>query len=254
MRLSRIYPVADAAPESLDLDARSSRSTVIEWYRPPTGRWLRINLIASVSGNAEGSDGTSETLSNPADRRILGVIRELADIVLIGAQSLRAEGYVLPRRSRLAVLTVSGDLSGHRFERGADAEAVAGAAMAGRVVVVCAAASVDRVRETIGEFDVDIIVVPSSAVIDGRLSLPVVVGLLRERGFESIVCEGGPSLAGQLISEDLVDEVCLSTAPLVNGALLPPFGSSFAGERPLELTQLLVDDSSGLYARWSLGR
>ena len=94
MILTRVFPVS-SENTPIDLDDASSRDQLLDLYRPPAEAWVRINLIASVSGNAGGSDGTSETLSNPADRRLLGVIRELGDVVLIGAESLRAEGYLV---------------------------------------------------------------------------------------------------------------------------------------------------------------
>ncbi|MET0303205.1 MAG: dihydrofolate reductase family protein, partial [Microbacteriaceae bacterium] len=104
MSVTRLTP---GSRETVDPRSADGRASIEEWYRPPRTPWLRLNLIASVDGSAAGADGTSDTLSNPDDRAILGVLRSLADVVLIGAQTLRAEGYLLPRRSRLAVLTRS---------------------------------------------------------------------------------------------------------------------------------------------------
>ena len=240
MILTRIHP--SSAVETIDLDSPGSRDRLLDLYRPPAPRWLRLNLITSVSGSAGGSDGTSETLTNPADRRLLGVIRELADVVLIGAESLRREGYLLPSRSRLAVVTGSGDLSGHRLTP--DIEA-------GRMLVLCPASAVDAVRASLGEREVEIVVVPDVA---GRLPITGIVDALHLRGHSSIVCEGGPTLAAQLVDRDLVDEVCLSTSPSIGGSSLPLLAGADSGTRALELSQLLLDDSSGLYARWRVAR
>ena len=105
MILSRIYP---GTTEAIDLDDASSRDTLRDWYQPTGMSVVRMNLITTIDGSVGGTDGTSHTLSNPADRRILGVIRELADVVLVGASSVRREGYLLPRHARLAVVTGSG--------------------------------------------------------------------------------------------------------------------------------------------------
>jgi len=84
--VTRVFP---GHAESVDVDDAHSRDALLDWYRPDTMSSVRINLISTVSGNAGGSDGTSHTLSNPVDRKILGVIRELGDVVLVGAQSVR---------------------------------------------------------------------------------------------------------------------------------------------------------------------
>jgi len=231
--LTRLYP---GATESIDGD---DRERLLELYRPAHAEWLRLNLIATITGGAGGSDGTSETLSNPVDRRILGVIRELADVVLIGAESLRAEGYQHPRRSRLAVVTLSGNLTGHRIE------APEGAAP----IVLCPSTASARVLADL----------PGAEIIEleaAAAGIPAdsIISALRTRGHRSIVCEGGPSLAAQLLDAGLVDEFCLSTSPIVGGVPFPVTGRAAIDERSATLTQLLTDGASGLYARWGLSR
>lgn len=230
MILRRVHP---GPIESLELDAEGTRERLLELYRPPAGEWLRLNLVTSVSGSAAGSDGTSETLTSPADRRILGVIRELADVVVVGAQSVRAEGYVRPKRAPLAVVTSSGDLEGHK---------IAGDGPA--VVVVCPSESVDRVRQSLP--DADILTVGGP-----RMPAAEILAALHDHGFASIVCEGGPGLARQFVVAGLVDEVCLTTSPRLTGVTLPLFGVEEFPEVAVTLGHLLVDDESALYARWT---
>ena len=231
MIFERLYP---SPAERIDGD---DRALLLDAYRPPRADWLRINLIASVSGSATGADGTSETLSSRPDRRILGVIRELADVVLVGAESLRAEGYQHPRRSRLAVVTLSGNLAGNRIE------APDGAAP----IVICPPAATASVRSQLPGAEI-----LELAATERHIAAGAVIGVLRDRGFASIVCEGGPSLAGQLIEAGLVDELCLSTSPRLGGAQLALTGSVLITERAVSLHQLLCDEASGLYARWLL--
>jgi riboflavin biosynthesis pyrimidine reductase len=231
--LTRVHP---APAESLQLDAAGSRDRLLQLYRPPRAEWLRLNLVMSVSGSAAGADGTSESLTSTADRRILGVIRELSDVVLVGAASVRVEGYQLPRRSRLAVLTSSGDLSGHRL--GDDA---------GRLIVVCPESAVESARASVG--DAEFLIV---AETDGRASMPDVVGALRGAGLASIVCEGGPHLATQLVAAGLADELCLTTSPRLTPVSLAVLGQRRFAESALTLSQLIVDESSALFARWAI--
>jgi riboflavin biosynthesis pyrimidine reductase len=231
----RLHP---AEGDPILLESADSRDRLAELYRLPGDDVLRINLVASVSGSAAGADDTSETLTNRADRKILGVIRRDSDVVLVGAASVRAEGYQLPRTAPLAIVTSSGDLGGHRLAVDPD-----------RFVplVLCPASAAVTARAALP--DAEIVVVPD---VDGRMSAADIVSTLRSRGLRRIVCEGGPSLAAQMLESGLVDEICLSTSPLVGGVSLPMFGSSPIAAHRLALRQLLADDTSTLYARWTV--
>src|SRR5688572_12781612 len=112
VRVLRVFP---AAGELVDLEDDDSRERLLDWYRPDAEDWVRLNLISTVSGSAAGPDNTSESITTSADRRILGVIRQLADVVLVGAGTVRVEGYQLPKRAALAIVTASGDLGGHQL-------------------------------------------------------------------------------------------------------------------------------------------
>ena len=239
MIVTRVFP---GSPLTVDLEETGARAQIVELYRPPREPFVRINLISSVSGSAGGTDGTSETLSNPVDRTILGVIREHGDVVVIGAQSLRAEGYLLPRRVPLAVVTSSGNLAGH---------GTGPTGATGNVIVVCPPSAVDRVHETSGDMSIEILTVDAP---DGRLAIADIIEALAARGLTSIVCEGGPGLAAQFLEAGVVDEVCLSTSPVINGSALPVFGTDDTDQTALRIDQLMVDEASGIYARWGVIR
>lgn len=239
MILTRIVP---ASAERIDTEDPSARSRLEELYAVPASDWLRLNLIQSVNGSAAGVDGTSESLTNRCDRMLLGIIRGLADVVLVGAASVRAEGFHLPRTAPLAILTGSGDLG---------SLPAIGDVAPGRLLVLCPRSAVDAAASSIGEDRAEIVVVPDDS---GRVPVAAVVAALAKRGLRRIVGEGGPSLAGQLLNAGLVDEICLSTGPVITGTVLPLFGGDPIGEHRLELSQLLLDEQSSLYARWRLPR
>ena len=224
----------------LDIEHEATPGRLRDLYAPPAATWTRLNLITAVSGDAAGSDGTSETLSNPTDRTILAAIRAVADGVVVGAASVRAEGYRVPKTSRLVVVTSSGDLSGHRMAPEA----------AERVVVVCPEAAVAEVRRTLGGDVARAATVLTCADESRRLEPAAVLDRLHAHGLLSLVCEGGPSLAGQFLHDGLVDELCLSTSPIVIGSGLPVFGRERFDPSRLTLSQLLMDEQSALYARW----
>ena len=239
MNLTRVVP---APAESRPTEDPDFRDWVSALYRPDRPEWVRLNLIASVNGSATGRDGTSESLSNRTDRRILGVMRDLSDVVLVGASTVRAEGYVRPRRAALAVVTRTGDLGGHRLDPDRSR---------GELVIVCPRGLEERVRRAVAIPDARVIGVPAEG---DDLAPTAVVDSLRGEGFASIVCEGGPHLATALLGGGVVDELCLSTsATLVSPglALVPPGRTA---DVDLALRQLLVDDAGSLYARWSVRR
>ncbi len=244
MTLTRLLP---GPPAEIDLGGPDAADLLDGLYRPPRARWLRLNFVASVNGSVAGSDGTSQSLTNRTDRRILGAIRRAADAVLVGASSVRTEGYLLPRSATLVILTGSGDLTGHRIP--ADAAP-------GRVLVLCPPEAVGAVRASLGETEISIVELTTGDHTTDehggpRIDPAQAVAALHRLGHESIVCEGGPSLAAQLVDADLVDELCLSTSP----QLLPldaPLLPRLATGRRLGLEQLLVDEESTLYARWVL--
>ena len=233
MKLSRVHP---GIAQDLDLDDPDARDQLLEWYRPPSADWVRLNLVLSLSGSAVGSDGTSNSLTSRTDRHILGVIRELSDAIVVGAQTVRAEGYQLPKRTRLAIVTSSGDFAGHRLD----------ADESHRVTVVCPPDAVDAVRA--GLHDAEILTVDAPT---GRIEASALIGALRDAGYRSLVCEGGPSLASSIVAAGLLDDACLTISPVLRDSAPSAFAASGLGEHGLALEQLLLDEESYLFTRWS---
>ena len=203
--LTRILP----SPATIDLGAADARDTLAEWYA--TDAAVRLNMITSLTGAASGSDGTSDTLTNRADRAILGVIRRAADVVVVGAQSVRSEGYIMPRTARLAVVTTSGDLRGHRLERTDEAPAP---------IVLCPADRVAAVRENTSDVDAEIIPLPSVGGA-GLVSPRDVIAALAEHDLRRVVCEGGPMLASAFLRAGVIQEACITVAPTLTPAEAP---------------------------------
>ncbi|MFM2353194.1 MAG: hypothetical protein RLZZ608_600 [Actinomycetota bacterium] len=235
--LRRVVP---AAGGEIDLDAPDARATLLDWYAPRHPEYVRLNLVSTLDGRAAGPDGTSESLTSRADRMILGVIRELADVVVVGAESVRREGLGRPRRAALAIVSASGDLSGHRLDEHAERTMP--------VIVITTAAGAERAAATAPAATVRVLEV----TLDGRISPTAILDDLRRQGYGGIVLEGGPTLTGQFVQAGLVDELCLTVMPRVGGPALPLLAGGAAGVTSLTATQLLVDESSAQFGRWSL--
>ncbi|WP_442876007.1 pyrimidine reductase family protein [Amycolatopsis sp. NBC_01480] len=215
---------------------------VYGYPEPLTGSFVQVNFVASADG-AAAVDELSAGLSHPADKRVFLLARNLADVVLVGAGTARAEDYRgarsnpdrAARRARLglaptlpiAVVTRSGALDpGSRlFTDTAVPPIVVTTTKADTGALAEAGASV----LTAGEDDVD---------------LPRALAMLAERGLRRVDCEGGPALFGALAAADRVDQLCLTVAPLLTGggAGRIAAGPAVSPPRRLDLASILVED------------
>lgn len=77
---------------------------------PDAGRHIRLNMSVDVTGVFADEGGLSTGLSFPEDRHLLRLIRAGADVVVVGATTVRSEGWNLPSTGSLVVLSTSGNL------------------------------------------------------------------------------------------------------------------------------------------------
>lgn len=214
--------------------------------------WLRANMIASVDGAATGPDGRSGGLATPADRTLFHHLRGLADAIIVGAGTARDEDYGPARvdeqtqarrvadgqlpRPRLVVVSRSLSLDPRaRLFSGAD-----------RVVVVTSRTADWTQVERLGE------VAEVVRVGHDTVDLQQMLGVLADQGLRRLLCEGGPGLLGDLVSGRLLDELCLTIAPVlvsgkarriaVGGPAEPPLGMALA-------SMSLAEDGT-VFTRW----
>ena len=185
--------------------------------------WVLANMVAGLDGSAAVS-GRVGVLSSETDQALFTMLRSVADVVLVGAETVRRERYGavrLPEALRaervaagraavppLAIVTRSLDLD---WSAGAFAEAPDDAPT---MVVTCEAADASRVEEARRH----------AAVLvagDDRVEPVQALAALRERGARVVLCEGGPTLLGELVATGLLDELCLTVEPLMGGDPLP---------------------------------
>jgi riboflavin biosynthesis pyrimidine reductase len=169
---------------------------------------VRVNFVSSADG-AVSVGGVSEGLGSDADQRVFGMLRQLADVVLVGAGTVRAEDYRGARRATrgrdtpppIAVVTGSAELDpGSRLFTDT---AVA------PIVLTLGSAPQDR-RDRLVAAGADVVALEA-------LTPDALLAELDRRGLRRVLCEGGPSLFGALIAADAVDELCLTVAPLLAG-------------------------------------
>lgn len=207
--MQRCYPDPLASADDDDL------ALAYAWPgRSATGPILRVNMVMSIDGGVT-VDGRSAGLGSAADQRLFAVLRDLADVLLVGAGTIRAEGYggIRPSAERLArrrrwglgdpprVAVVTG--------RGLDADLSIFTDSAAPPIVL----TTTHGAQLMADF-------PATVLDAGgdTLDLDRMVSSLADLGLHRIHCEGGPGLLGRLVAAELVDELCLTTAPMMLGA------------------------------------
>jgi riboflavin biosynthesis pyrimidine reductase len=171
----RLHP--DPSDELTDDD-------LLEAYAHEPGR-LRMNFVSSADG-AVTVEGKSAGLSGPADKRVFGLLRDLADVVLVAAGTVREEGYGYP------------EISERRRER----RRAMGLAEWPTFAVMTRSRNLDLSSSLFQDPPVPTLVVDDLSGLAGK----------------RILCEGGPTLFGSLLADGLVDELCLTIAPVLAGA------------------------------------
>ncbi|MFD4759288.1 pyrimidine reductase family protein [Streptomyces sp. NPDC058439] len=215
--MRRLFPVTDLTPA--DDEGEWSLDDLAEAYAYPeqAGPWLRANMVSTLDGAAQ-HDGRSQPISCASDMRIFGTLRGLADAVVVGAETVRLEGY-RPARAREAF---------------AARRAAAGQGPAPAIAVVSGSLDLD--------FSLPLFVSPlvptlvltgagappdrivaarqagAEVVIAGegsRVDPARVVRELAERGFKRLLTEGGPRMLGQFVAAGVLDELCLTVSPML---------------------------------------
>ncbi len=198
-------------------------------YRTAAGvDHLRVGFVASADGSAT-AQGASGGLSSAGDKAVFGVLRSQCDVVLVGASTARVEDYGPVRQHRVPIAVVTWRLDLDPAARLFDPAAP-------RPLLLTSTSAPGQERFT------DI----AEVVHVGRDDVPAagVVAALRARGLHRILCEGGPSLFGQLAAADLVDELDLTVSPVLAGSAGPRIlthGELTIPHR-LELLHVLEDD------------
>ena len=212
---------------------------------------IRVNFVSSIDG-AVSVDGRSGGLGTDADHAVFTTLRDLADAVLVGASTVSAEDY--------GGVKVSDRARTARRDRGQ--------AEVPPVVIVSGSAAVEPGWSVITDTEVPPVVVVSAAAdadrvralrdagarveqLDGDVTGDGVVAVLDRLGLRRVLCEGGPGLFSTLLADDVVDEVCLTTSPVVTAGDAGRIATSeSATPRAMSPAHVLLDDDGTVLVRW----
>lgn len=237
----RLLPSAADLPDDAALE---------EHYLVAPGRSVRANFVTSLDGVVE-VEGRSQPLGGDADRAAFMAMRAVADVVLVGAGTVRSERY--------GPVRLAPDVIDRRLARGQSAVPV--------LAIVSNRGELDpKARVFAGEGPRPLLLTTEAAIVDRDelvaaadvvacgdqwVDLQLSIDELARRGHERVLCEGGPTLLRSLVAADLLDELCITFSPW----LLGPGHRSLLGDQPLvesahlQLVSLLEGDGM-LLARY----
>ena len=213
---------------------------------------VRMNFVESADG-AVTLDGRSGPLGGGTDRAVMRVLRAMADVVVVGAGTVRIEEYGglggededaawrrahgLPEVPRPAVVSRSLRLD--------PAQPFFAKAQARPFVITCAASPAEQ-RSALA--DVADVLVCGDETVD----LGDALGALADRGLTQVLCEGGPHLFGALLDAGLVDEVCVTVAPRFVGGLAGRIvQGAHEEDRRVGLAGSFADDEGYVFLRYA---
>jgi riboflavin biosynthesis pyrimidine reductase len=209
-----------------------SDDELAEVYAPLDRPWLRVNFVSTVDGAAQGGDGLSRSINNPVDKRVFDALRSNADCLVVGAGTLRDEGYSVPRLP-LVVVSRSGEVPESLRE-----------APEGRILMATTAAAegLAASRSLLGDEQVMVLG-------EDTVDLVELKSRLAARGWVDQLSEGGPGLFAAMLEAGVVDELCLTVVPrLLGGDFTRITGGA---DLDVALTpHTLLEEEGTLLGRW----
>jgi riboflavin biosynthesis pyrimidine reductase len=201
-------------------------------YAPRAEPWLRVNFVSTVDGAAQGDDGLSKSINNTADMRVFNMLRRQADCLVVGAGTLRTEGYDVPKLP-LVVVSRSGQVPAGLVDAPRGLVTMATVASAPHLAETQARMG-DENTLVLGEHEVDLVALKHE---------------LAQRGWVDQLSEGGPHLFGSLVAAGVVDELCHTVVPRLIGGAHLRIMTGVDVDVELQPVSLLEQDGT-LLGRW----
>lgn len=255
-------PEADAATEFTELtavaapfDAHDDRLASYYSYPQDLDRcWVRANMVSSLDGGAT-DDGTSGGLAGRGDRALFTRMRQEADVIVVGAGTVRIENYsgaqmsAIQRTERqrrgqtevppIAVITHTAD-----FER----DALLFTRSEVPPLILTCRETVEQARRRLGGLAE---VLDASGRHTDRVDPAAVLAILAGRKLFRVLTEGGPQLLSLFIEHDAIDELCMTIAPvLVGGQARRIAAGPGEAHTRMRRSHLLTDAEGYLYCRY----
>lgn len=190
------------------------------WWDTLGDYWVRVNVITDALGHTVGATGTSQDLTGGADRALLLALRDIADVVVLGGATVRAEPLSVPRTTPLVIVSRSADVPDSVIER----------AQGGVTILHHKTATVPDGAESV--------VLP-------RFTGQAILKAIHSLGHRKIVVEGGLTVINQFLTAGLVAEWCQTISPTPGEQVADVVVPTVVGD----LSLMAHDDSGFRYTR-----
>lgn len=215
----------------------------------PRRPYVFMNFVETIDGHAT-IDGRSGKIGSDADLEMLLGLRSVADGVMVGAGTLRAERY-----GRIIARV---EVRAERERRGMRPDPV-GVVISERLelpwdIPLFTNGSGEVVVFTASDAEPPETATPVRLVRHrGGVDMSEALRLLRaEHGVRSLLCEGGPHLHGSMLSEGLVDELFVTLGPRLAGGSGPRITEGPLAE-PADLTlRWILREGDELFVRYAV--
>jgi riboflavin biosynthesis pyrimidine reductase len=231
----------------------------VDRVRPGGGAWVLANMVGGLDGSASVG-GRVGPLSAGTDSELFRLMRAIADVVVVGAQTVRAEGY--------GPVRLPEDVQAARVSAGrppVPPVAVVSRSLAfdwssplfteadpGSPTMVITGNPVGRAGASAAPAT-EIVVVGDASGVDAGVDPDTLLATLAGRGHQVVLCEGGPALLGQLVAAGRLDELCLTLAPVIGGDLLPVVTSPPGAALVSFSLRHVARDRDSLFLRYERG-
>lgn len=236
--------------------AELARDDLVDLYRWPAevaGTTVRSNFVATLDGSVQGLDGRSGSINTESDHEIFALHRALADVILVGAGTVRGEGYRavdlqpwqrslraaegLAPYPTLAVITGSLLIDPHFADPPYEH---------GPVIVVTRSGHDEGSLTAFRDHGADVL------VATGDVDLAWVLSRLAERQLRRVLCEGGPAVHRDLLAAGRLDELSLTLAPSAVGGVghRSTAGDALTQRSDFDLSFLLLGEDQTVFTSY----
>ena len=206
-------------PYGIAFDTRN-RDAAKLWWDTRGDDWIRVNVITDALGHIVGSSGTSQDLTGGADRALLLALRDVADVVVLGGSTVRAEPLSVPREKPVVIISRSANIPDLTIDR--------------------------------AHGGITVLHHPSATVPEGVTGVPIsrftgatLVKAIHALGHRKIVVEGGLTIINLFLAAGSVTEWCQTVSPIPGQQSADVVVPTVTGQ----LTLMAHDDSGFRYTR-----